>query len=41
MERSDLLIGAPRSGILARSAQRQDSPCLAVPIHLCIHPLVN
>nr|DAH68902.1 MAG TPA: hypothetical protein [Microviridae sp.] len=41
MERSDFLIGAPRSGNLARSAQRQGSsalPCLypSVYIHLLI-----
>nr|DAX38103.1 MAG TPA: hypothetical protein [Microviridae sp.] len=35
MERSDFLIGAFRSGILARGAQRQDSPALP-----CLYPYV-
>nr|DAG85136.1 MAG TPA: hypothetical protein [Microviridae sp.] len=41
MERSDFLIGAPRSGILARRRAKARQPCLAVSIHPCIHPLVN
>nr|DAW97866.1 MAG TPA: hypothetical protein [Microviridae sp.] len=41
MERSDFLIGAPRSGILARRRAKASHSCLAVSIHLCIHPPVN